>query len=428
MKRRLKLLALGFAACLTFGQMFAEDISSELSKAGAEAQKAVELAVAAAEEAQKAANTAVMGMGNSDVETITVTKDGKVTTTTTIKDEMREAYMGIYPKNITMADAKRLGYKNFYGILVSGVVANSPARKFRILKDDIIMYINDEKIKDLNNFNVILDQFFVGDEVTIKVFRNGKEKNVPFVFGARNVPVLKSVSKSYTRSKGRKYSKGNGGGGWVFQHIKPDGLDYINEKFVTALGFSELRDDGLLLNGITGRGNVGNGLMIGGIITWNSEERKINHTIINDLNEEHNVVRGMKFSTGYFGVTVDKRYVLTKNIITSFGAMLGWGSFELDFSQTDGEYDADNINQQMDSSANNFMHLEKNYILFQPRIETLFRINSWFGIRAEAGYMLSYSYHDGWNNVLADDTYELRNSEESKYDGLTISIGPWFGF
>jgi hypothetical protein len=58
----------------------------------------------------------------------------------------------------------------------------------------------------------------------------------------------------------------------------------------------------------------------------------------------------------------------------------------------------------------------------------MYRVNSWLGFRAEGGYMLSYSYHNGWNADLCGDAYEVENSPNTSFDGFTISVGPWFGF
>ncbi|MDP8226241.1 MAG: hypothetical protein P9L89_01180, partial [Candidatus Celaenobacter polaris] len=68
------------------------------------------------------------------------------------------------------------------------------------------------------------------------------------------------------------------------------------------------------------------------------------------------------------------------------------------------------------------------YILLQPKFEMIYRLTDWLGIRAAVGYMLSYSYHSGWNANICDDIFEVTNSPETKLDGLTISVGPWFGF
>jgi hypothetical protein len=82
----------------------------------------------------------------------------------------------------------------------------------------------------------------------------------------------------------------------------------------------------------------------------------------------------------------------------------------------------------MDSSSNNAIEIEKNYIMFQPKAVVMYKILDWLSIRAEGGYIISHSFTNGWNAISCDDDFEIENSPETSFDGYTISIGPWFGF
>lgn len=68
-----------------------------------------------------------------------------------------------------------------YGVLVRGgqdgpaVVKKSPAEKAGILAEDIILEINSKKINQNNSLASIIQDYNVGDTISLKILRNGKE-------------------------------------------------------------------------------------------------------------------------------------------------------------------------------------------------------------------------------------------------------------
>ena len=57
----------------------------------------------------------------------------------------------------------------------------------------------------------------------------------------------------------------------------------------------------------------------------------------------------------------------------------------------------------------------------------MWRILDWLSMRTEVGYVGSYSI-DGWTAKFNGESVQLENEPDVSMDGLTISIGPWFGF
>jgi hypothetical protein len=345
-----------------------------------------------------------------------------------------DAYMGIYTKDLTFPEAKELNYDKLYGVLVKGVVPESPASFFKILEDDIIMEMSGNKVKDKSHLDKLLRLHEPGDKVTIKVWRMGEETTLDFVFGSRDSKFtvendsLKIILKEQDEkriSKGKKHlSVGHGGGSWIPVWFMPD-LEDVNQ-LITDFSFNEIDDSGIFMNGLGGKLNIGKDWFLGGYGVWYSKDVKRGHDLDDDGGND--VMRRMLFKTSYGGVTLDKRKALSKKFITSIGFMLGWGGYDLEINQTNGNYDWDNANNQLENSDNNYIQFSKDYILFQPKISLMYRVNSWLGFRAEGGYMLSYSYHNGWNADLCGDAYEVENSPNTSFDGFTISVGPWFGF
>lgn len=337
-------------------------------------------------------------------------------------------YLGIYTSNITLPKARELNYTSYHhGILITGTGNNSPARLYRLLSNDILMSVNGIRVMDDDHLKKVLDSFYVGDIVRLEIFRDGKIQTMEVELGSRNRRYTRdgetlTVTEEVKKEK-KKHSVGYGGGTWMPIWFSLD-MEDIN-SLVSKMGFSELDDKGLLFTGGGGKGHIGNGYFIGGMGAGYSIQRKVN-VIIPDENKA--VIRRMSYTNGFGGVTLDKRYALSSKIIVSPGFMLGAGSHKISIAQTDGDYDWEQIDSQLSNKFNAYASFSKSYIVVQPRVEVMFRLLSWLGLRAEAGYMYGYSFYNGWKTELADDIFETKNSPKTSYEGLTISIGPWFGF
>jgi len=323
--------------------------------------------------------------------------------------------MGIYLSDMDFEDAYTMHYPYCYGVYVTGVTPGGPSQKAGITKGDIIMEFDGRKAKFEKNLVSLIRTKNIGDEVMVKIFRDEEIFEASIVLSSLQPQKTKTVTTKDFKVKKIK-SVGYGGGGWIPVWFVDDNefadLNHILDNY----GFQGLDESGILLHGGGGKGNVGKGWFLGGM--------GAGYTTI----DGDDVTRRMLFSTGYGGVTLDKRLAITNKMVTSFGFMLGWGGHNLQISQTDGSYDWSSLNEDMDSSANNAIELDKNYILFQPKVMLMYRILDWLGIRAEGGYMLSHSFSNGWNAVSCDDDFEVSNSPDTPFQGYTVSIGPWFGF
>lgn len=352
---------------------------------------------------------------------------------------INEAYMGVYYEDLSITDAKEMGYEEFYGILITGISPGSAADEYGIKRHDILMSMDGKKLYDKKVFIRRVDSYSPGDMVKLELFRNEEVITMDFKMGSK----ARTITTTTTTNGGKKYvsinndgpfkrskSVGHGGGSWIPVYFKAD-LDDINH-IVTDLGFSEINDNGIFLNGLAGKGNVGKGWFLGLMGVWYSKNSKINKSVPDFLDPSStvNVNRRMRFGVNYWGLTLDKRMAISRRFITSAGFMLGWGKYKLDFEQTYGELDWNQINSNFNSSYNNAITFKKSYILFQPKVMMMYRILDWLSIRAEIGYMGSYSFNDGWFRITSDeeDQYEINNSPNTKFDGLTFTIGPWFGF
>ncbi len=327
-------------------------------------------------------------------------------------------FFGIYPADLDFPKAQALNYPYSYGILVTGIVPESPAYKYRLAEDDIIMELDGKKALNLKEFDKLKSYYRAGDSVQIKLFRNGEEKMVDFVFGSRSVPQIPSVPEI---PKLKKRSVGNFGGSWIPMYFTAD-MEDVNEM-VTALGFSKLPEDGVLTHGFAIKGNVGKGWFLGGQFQFYGDSKKVR--------VEDNYVNDLTYNMFIGGATLDKRFALANGVTTSLGLMLGGASHSIDLIHSNGEYHwpvtGSTTETVMDGNSN--VTISKGYILVEPKAELMVKLLSWLGIRGEVGYIYGYGPTSGWKVSHSEsEYYELKDSPDTPYEGLTFSVGPWFGF
>lgn len=90
------------------------------------------------------------------------------------KGVVSRPYLGITGKNIDEGLAAI--YELPIGVYVDQVGQNTPASKSGLKEKDIIIAVDDTKIFSMEQLSKIIKGYKIGDEIKIKVVRNGKEK------------------------------------------------------------------------------------------------------------------------------------------------------------------------------------------------------------------------------------------------------------
>lgn len=348
-------------------------------------------------------------------------QEGKVTISVS-NNSAQKVRMGVYPKDLTLKDVRELDYDLLYGVLISGVVPGSSASKQKIFANDILYEIDGRRIIDDNAFSEILKSYNPGDIAKLKIFSAGKHIEKDFTFhGVDQESQIETVVASKDKKKSVDWNSLSIN--WIPRYYQLDDIANINDV-VGNMGFEEIDDDGIFMNGFGFRIHTGGGFYLGGEWSWYNTDKKINHVVTSESGDETNVIRKMKYKNNFGGLTLDKRIYFTKYFQPGVGFLIGAGSQQLDFAQSNGDYNWNDFTTDFDNSANNAMSMNKKFVVFQPRVDLYVPILSWFGIRGEVGYMLGYSSESGWKGV----DYGITNSPNTKCNGLTFSVGPWIEF
>ncbi|MFN8514903.1 MAG: trypsin-like peptidase domain-containing protein [Chloroflexia bacterium] len=94
-------------------------------------------------------------------------------------------YIGITSQTVTPSIAAAYNLPREDGVILVTIVANTPAQKAGLQKDDIIFAVNDQAVRDGTEFQKALAKFKPGDTITLKVNRGGKEMAVQVTLAER---------------------------------------------------------------------------------------------------------------------------------------------------------------------------------------------------------------------------------------------------
>ena len=413
---KVKIILIGVLLTLTF-LMYAQQSKDEIM---VEVNKEINEAMVEVSEAMK------------DVKTIQMDID--------MDFDPSDAFMGVYLANIDFEDAYDMHYNYNYGVLIKGTTQNGPAQQAGLMKGDIVMEFDGEKAYHEGYLSQLIKSKPIGKQVPIKFFRYDKIYETTLTIGSREeFSKKKKGGQDLTDStpKKKRLSVGHGGGSWYPIWFMPD-VTEMND-FLHKLDFDEetFSEDGFLMHGGGGHGNVGKGWFIGGMGAGYENSQNTRHDWAhideNGILDTVNVSRIAKYGVSFGGVTLDKRIALSKKIVSSFGIMLGGGYNYYKIKQVDyNTYDFDFVNnpsEQMDETYNfsSSLAYDNTFFIVQPKATVMYKLLDWLALRAEVGYIKSYS-GKGWKMEWNGKKVKVDNEPDINMDGLTICVGPWFGF
>jgi serine protease Do len=86
-------------------------------------------------------------------------------------------YLGVSIQELTQDLAKQFGAAGTKGVLVSDVLADSPAKRAKLERGDVIVEFDGRAVENPTQFRNLVAQTPIGKTVRVKLFRNGKERD-----------------------------------------------------------------------------------------------------------------------------------------------------------------------------------------------------------------------------------------------------------
>lgn len=94
------------------------------------------------------------------------------------------AFLGIYTDKISQKKARKLGYDNPYGTVVTGVIKGTGAYKAGLQPFDYIYGIDEYRVGEHQSLGGILRKFEPGDNATVHFYRKSNKQKVNLRFGS----------------------------------------------------------------------------------------------------------------------------------------------------------------------------------------------------------------------------------------------------
>ena len=85
------------------------------------------------------------------------------------------AFLGVEIISVDSVVADQLGIPSSNGVLVNGVVPDSPAQKAGLARGDVIVALNNRTVKDVDRFREVMAELEPGDTARILFIRSGKK-------------------------------------------------------------------------------------------------------------------------------------------------------------------------------------------------------------------------------------------------------------
>jgi len=101
------------------------------------------------------------------------------------KVEEKGAFLGIYMEDLDKEMIKKFDYPKSTGVLVTGIVEDSPAEEAGLEEDDVIYSIAGDKVKDSKELADLIGSKEPGDKIEVVVYREGKKKTFDLSLGEK---------------------------------------------------------------------------------------------------------------------------------------------------------------------------------------------------------------------------------------------------
>jgi serine protease Do len=176
-------------------------------------------------------NTAIVAQGHGIGFAIPINTAKNILADLKTKGGVTRGWLGISIQDITEDIAENMKLKDMKGALVGHVFEGDPADKAGIKTGDIIVEIAGKKIADSHELMRLVAALKVGEKITVKILRDGKERTLSAMVGER-----KDEKEVARKGKTREYY------GMAVQEITPDMAKHLGLTEKGGVIISQVRD------------------------------------------------------------------------------------------------------------------------------------------------------------------------------------------
>ena len=206
----------------------------------------------------------------------------------------------------------------------------------------------------------------------------------------------------------------------IFPLLFNNNLNDIN--YITGeLGLDKFKSNENVLFGVDIRFSIDNIILSYMVANGNSSQERLIKLNDNDFTTH----RKLNYSMSIWGVGVGRKIIPSERFILTPSLMGGKGMQILDVATCDNYINIDwsGISDYFSLSTYDNITFKKNYVFLQPKFELAFKITNKISINTECGYLWGFPIDD-WKIENMIYSYELGNTPDTDFRGITFSIGP----
>jgi S1-C subfamily serine protease len=98
---------------------------------------------------------------------------------------VRQGYLGVSMQPVSLPEAVKQATGEEIGLLVIGVEKGGPAEQAGIAYGDTLLHLGDDTVKTLEDLYSYLRSDHVGQQVPVRLWRNGKLETLQLTLGAK---------------------------------------------------------------------------------------------------------------------------------------------------------------------------------------------------------------------------------------------------
>ena len=117
---------------------------------------------------------------------------------------VKRPYIGIQGRNITEELSKKYDYP--VGIYIQEITPNTAADKAGLKVQDVIVEIEGKEVKTVDELNEIKNTHSVGDEITLKIYRNKEYMDVKLTLSETSPEENKETLQDYYDNYDKNYN------------------------------------------------------------------------------------------------------------------------------------------------------------------------------------------------------------------------------
>ena len=182
-------------------------------------------------------------------------------------------YLGVSIQELTQDLAKQFGAADTKGVLVSDVLADSPAKRAKLERGDVIVEFDGRAVENPTQFRNLVAQTPIGKKVRVKFLRGGKERDLEVTIAEQP----KTIAQ--LESPGDEGGETRSSGAFAGMDVRE-----LTPELARRFNLSREEKGGVIVARVAEGSPAGEaGLQVGDLIT------EINRTPIADLRDFQNV-------------------------------------------------------------------------------------------------------------------------------------------